>query len=960
MKRLPDEQWAGHPAVAVIPMNQPRSASRMRWLGIAAGLLVALALAMVNSACAADAFYKVPLTKLNLQGGVLPTTSPAGLSAPAAFAMQPYATLEGEGEAYFGGLSLEPWMAPTLNSDTAFLVIRAPAGQAPQGKLFVMKSDQKGMVRLGFQVPATAAVPAAQEDFWQAREAHYRELRTRNLPGSAWFRHAEEEARKARYGNPNPAPGGPAGFPRNQGELPDETYSLFTGGRAVSENLQLERTLPNGPATTGSVALASLAGIKVAPMNWKNLLPSVRPETDPLAAAIPADQHAIFFPSFAAWLAVMDEADTNGTPLLQMIEPRSEDQDSRHRYQRQLCLGLSELSRRIGTQVVAAIAVTGSDPYLRMGTDIGVLLQTKQPAVLQALIAAQQALAASGSAGEVQAVHGEIEGVPYSAVLALDRSVSSYLASRGDVVFVSNSRQQLAGLLQTANGGRPALAAQDEYVFFRSRYRRGDAGESAFLILSDATIRRWCGPKWRIADARRVQAAGMMAELQASQLDGLVRGTVQPGVLATDLSIPGSGELSLTRRGVRSSVYNTLDFLTPIAELELNEVSAREAAAYGRWRDSYQQNWTQSFDPIAVRFSVRPEKIGVELTVMPLIVRTEYRDMVSLSGGASFGAGAGDPHSGTLAHLIMSVDAKSAPMVQAGSFLGNLSPALKVNPFGWLGSSVALYADEDAFWDQLMQAEKPGSFLENHYWDLPVALRLEVGNPLGATVFLGALRAYADQTAPGMTTWQSREYQGRSYMKVISAGLAGGANPTNPAAIYYATTPGALVVTLNEALLKRAMDREIATAADRAAGKSRPPAAHPWLGTNLCLQLDERFFRVLERGDREGWQSAQQRLAWSNLPILNEWKRRYPAEDPVKLHEQYWQVILRCPGGGDYVWNDQWQTMESTVYGHPGEPREGPAVFGPLARLSGANLGLNFEAQGLSAHAEFTRTVKQK
>ena len=124
--------------------------------------------------------------------------------------------------------------------------------------------------------------------------------------------------------------------------------------------------------------------------------------------------------------------------------------------------------------------------------------------------------------------------------------------------------------------------------------------------------------------------------------------------------------------------------------------------------------------------------------------------------------------------------------------------------------------------------------------------------------------------------------------------------------------------------------------------------------------MDERFFRVLERGDREGWQNAQQRLAWSNLPILNEWKRRYPAADPVKLHEQYWQVILRCPGGVDYLWNEQWQTMESTVYGHPGEPREGPAVFGPLARLSGANLGLNFEAQGLSAHAELTRTVKQK
>ena len=42
---------------------------------------------------------------------------------------------------------------------------------------------------------------------------------------------------------------------------------------------------------------------------------------------MPADQHAIFFRSFAAMTQMMDEADTNGTPLLQMFEPRSEDRE---------------------------------------------------------------------------------------------------------------------------------------------------------------------------------------------------------------------------------------------------------------------------------------------------------------------------------------------------------------------------------------------------------------------------------------------------------------------------------------------------------------------------------------------------------------------------------------------------------------------------------------------------------
>ena len=67
-----------------------------------------------------------------------------------------------------------------------------------------------------------------------------------------------------------------------------------------------------------------------------------------------------------------------------------------------------------------------------------------------------------------------------------------------------------------------------------------------------------------------------------------------------------------------------------------------------------------------------------------------------------------------------------------------------------------------------------------------------------------------------------------------------------------------------------------------------------------------------------------QMRAWSNLPILNEWKRLYPDRDPVELHERVWKIRLICPGGGQYVWNDKYQTMESTVYGHPGEPKTGP------------------------------------
>src|SRR5204863_2083445 len=104
----------------------------------------------------------------------------------------------------------------------------------------------------------------------------------------------------------------------------------------LNENLQLDRALPATTNAADTVDLASLTGITVKPMDWKALIQDAKPELDPLSAFIPADQHALFFPTFAAMTEFFDEADANGTPILQLFEPRAEDANSRERYQQQL------------------------------------------------------------------------------------------------------------------------------------------------------------------------------------------------------------------------------------------------------------------------------------------------------------------------------------------------------------------------------------------------------------------------------------------------------------------------------------------------------------------------------------------------------------------------------------------------------------------------------------------------
>ena len=93
------------------------------------------------------------------------------------------------------------------------------------------------------------------------------------------------------------------------------------------------------------------------------------------------------------------------------------------------------------------------------------------------------------------------------------------------------------------------------------------------------------------------------------------------------------------------------------------------------------------------------------------------------------------------------------------------------------------------------------------------------------------------------------------------------------------------------------------------------------------------------------------RMSWDNLPILDEWKKRYPDRDPVEVHQQHWQRKLLCPGGGKYVWNEETQQMESTVFGSPVNPKmpEEAPVPKILRNLKAGEFGLSFEDDGLRA-----------
>lgn len=932
---------------------------RDAWLVRLLASVTLFALFAVSAARADEAFFDLAIDHLSITEGKLPRERANDDWRNFQFRemLRAYVVLDGPGEAYaINGFQNRFAGAAPLNH----LVIRLPEPRDVTGRLYLENDDATGMVEVKFKVPVSEAKPQSRESFYHTMEDHYENLLAQGCPGAAWFRQRAREAHKVLDGKEDDSA---QGFPSRPATL-DDTYSLFSGNQALAENLQLGKALPPGAASKGEkeVDVDSLSGIAVAAIDWRPYNSDKKPATDPLAAAIPADQHAIFCHNLESLIALAGEAERNGTPVLQFTEMRSDDAGSRQRYERQLGLSLSGLARLIGPHFVKSIAVTGSDPYLRGGSDLAILFEPKEGDGLKFLLKGQISAIGQATSGAKE-VDGKVGSLQFMSVRSPDRALSSYLAALNDgTVVVTNSEAQLARLAAVQDGKAAPLSKAPEYLFFRGRYKLGEGDESALLILSDATIRRWCSARWRIADSRRTRAAAVMADLNVRNLDALVAGKIEPRPLYGEFPVPGLDELRLTPHGVVSSTYGSLDFLTPISEMKLDKVTEGEAQAYGRWRDTYETNWRGVFDPIAVRFFVSPKKLAADVTVMPLIYGSQYRTIVDITSGAKIAPSAGDPHD-CMIRAGMALNMNSGTMKSASAYAMSIAPNIKIDPLGWVGQSAWFYLDEDPIWAELAAAPRPDEFFQKNMGRMPIGIYVEVSNGFKLTAFLIAAHAFVDQSAPGMTVWENLTYKDQSYVKITPSEQAKGQNKElKDIALYYHATGDALLITLSEPMLKRAIDRQLDGEEAKKSGKPLVPAGQPSLGSSIVMQVNARgfdFIRVLASyANSNEFEVFMQRVSWSNLPILNEWKHRYPEQDPLKIYERFFHARLVDPAGGQYVWNEQWQTMESTVYGSPAQPRKGPTEIAALKGLLRANLGVTFEDEGLRAKVDVDREEK--
>jgi len=697
----------------------------------------------------------------------------------------PYVILEQPGEGYLGH---SDWSQNNGRSgivgppQTLSLMVTADAEVT--GTVFWPRPDLQGMERFRFHIKPSQASIVASTDFYRSKAAHYRRLQQRNLPGTAWFRYQARQAEKQGGLTVAESQRGVTANNRERDTQLESTFALFTGGRAISENLQLDRLLNVNEAVSPEMEISELTGITVSEFDWETLVKDGKPVIDPLAKHLPVDQHAVLFPSFAALVAVIDEAREQGTPFLQTVEPQAQDARTLERYENQLCLPLSDLARTFGPHFVSSVAVTGSDPYLRTGSDVAILFQSPEPEGLVSVIRTRQS-ARRLLTPRSEEIRIQLEDVEVVGVRSVDRALSSYLARVKEVVVVSNSPWQLQKVLRTMQQQTPSLATSDEYRYFRQAFPNVDQRESAFLMVTDATIRRWCGPRWRIGASRRNRVAAVLAENQAAAIAEYGLETWRPTSLGAVAALPFAGEFLLDSNGVRSTRYGSLNFQTPIAELELDRVTQAEAAAYRQFRDRYQQSWRRFFDPIAVRVVIERGRLEAEIAVMPLIGGSDYRELVQVTRGSRIEVGAGDPHPEALIHWIMALDPESEPVRRIGNMTAPMVRSVNANALAWLGNSVSIYLDDHPLWSEPMDKGQAEQFVPEHWWRIPVAIRAEVKNPLGLAAFLSGTRAFVEQTAPGMTLWDIKRHGDVEYVRIRPGVSMNNQRELQEASIYY-------------------------------------------------------------------------------------------------------------------------------------------------------------------------------
>jgi len=630
----------------------------------------------------------------------------------------------------------------------------------------------------------------------------------------------------------------------------ERLYEVTTGALALQESLQLDR-MRNAQPDTGArdIPIDKIQGVAIRSHPWTDMIGSRQPKIERIAAMVPEDQYYVRFTTTRSLADFLDFADSWAGSLLGFAEVSGQDYGVRQKLEEQICLRSSWLSKLLGPLVIESLVLTGSDPYVREGSDLSVIFQVKARPVFERAVA-RYLEEARGKRPDLQQGQDAYENVTIERFATADGGVRCFRAWLDEFCVYSNSPIAVRRIIDAYHGRRPSLAKSLDFVYMRTVYPLGAREEDGFVFLSDPFIRAIVGPRIRVAEKRRLE---VLTSLEMMKNAALLYLWERPGEKVPSIEeLYNGGYLDpkhvQTEPGdrlswdpaafvARSERYGRFGHLTPICELTVDRVTTQEKANYETFRDRYQDYWRRYFDPIGIRVTTGTD-INLAVTVLPLIDRSEYNEMKRNFGGKAIALSSEPVHEKAVIRLAAHLNPESPMLRQIQTsglnFLPTDLPGDRQAAVQWIGERLQFWIEDSDAILPVVREEQYASLFQ-----VPIVLGIEVKNPLGLMTFLAGLQGFIRVSSPNTVVFDLTEpYKGFAFTRIRPmpesplVGEQGGDSSLKDAEICYGKIGRWLYVSTSQDALRRIVDhmpstRPASEPTSTAATGATTPASSP-------------------------------------------------------------------------------------------------------------------------------------
>ena len=723
-----------------------------------------------------------------------------------------------------------------------------------------------------------------------------------------------------------------------QGRNRDRQINMFgvLGGQAaLQETFQLQSLEVREVNDTGPVPIDQIEGVTVKSHPFKEMLGANPGGQLPLANLVPDDCLMAHFPKPQALEPFMGSGSDFLSHLGSLSLGRSLDYGLVDRYLQRLGLTRELLKQLMKMGALEECIIFTPDLFFIDGTDLAIVARAPQFHLLTSFLQLIGLELSPGNIVELPTLDGG----------------HAYWSLQDDLVLISTHRSLLNQALHLKqNQGQGSLGQSDEFKYMLTQLPPTERTR-AFLYFSDPFIRRLVSPATKIGQLRRLQTRVNMNQATSAallyQLDQqvgfpTVTRLMKLGYLPADFD-RDDVQLEPNLMAI-SKAYGPNCQLKSLMQTPVNQATAIETQAYGRYVEAYSRYWRQFFDPIAVRLDETPDQ-GLELTtfILPLLdswLYTQVRECVPGQQGPTLRIPQIEPAPIALFSLNLSEkmwmdfigDMIQSVSATDTSFVDDFGPALHlaiqdadpVIAFG--GGDLLGIAGQMNGFNEMMMIPMIVSLLTR-----PCAIFIETQNQDDLIQFLeqGGLNAMFIQFANelGVETYRLTDRDAWILcvdlfgMAKLRFGIAVQDNyliVTNQPWSQQLSITGTSISPLNDLALRL-----------------EPTAAQE--------QLAAMFTSAMEKQRRSALQ-GQAMLT----PLI--WSGTQTIADALDLHQQLFGFAPKHPGTGNWQRNDQGHLVSSD-YGSPYQAHQPgynhQPAFGLLQGINPLEVSLQIEDTGL-------------